>query len=410
MARFPLWDANEYVAASPDLAGWDGLQHFLQYGAWELDRPLCKSKRMAQFLGAAAQEPRPDLGPVPEPEAARLSAAAARLDIGVYASSEGSFIGREIAQLVAGGLAQAGARVRLLNEQAPISERPDLPIIVAPHEFFTRGRGVEWATKEVVASCLIHASGHMYSRGFKGALPYLLASRGGVTDSFENTVLLARAGVPCGFHFPGVPPLDEAAAEGGALSHPLAAGLSRSTLRYALGTDIWAERPLDLVFMGNESPARDDFFSRHAAVLAELNCVIHYTRMLGAQLTEPLGGARAAFNRFAARRTKVMLNLHPGEVGGFNWVRMALFGMRHRALVVSQPCVPHPVFQAGVHYLEETPRRIPKLVEWLIRTPDGRATAEKVRTRAYAALMEQTTPRRMALRLVPFLLETSGRA
>ena len=71
-----------------------------------------------------------------------------------------------------------------------------------------------------------------------------------------------------------------------------------------------------------------------------------------------------------------------------------------KTLVVSEPSFPHPVFRAGVHYLEEAPRHIPHLVEWLLRSPEGQAKAEDVRARAFQDFCARATARMAALTLL----------
>ena len=46
------------------------------------------------------------------------------------------------------------------------------------------------------------------------------------------------------------------------------------------------------------------------------------------------------------------------------------------ALVVTDPCLPHPVWKPGAHFVEENIRQIPNVIDWLFKTPDGRAKAE----------------------------------
>ena len=74
--------------------------------------------------------------------------------------------------------------------------------------------------------------------------------------------------------------------------------------------------------------------------------------------------------------------------------------------MVTNPCIPNPVFQAGEHYFEESLARIPKLIGWLIDTPEGRAEAERVRTAAFEALVEQCPLKRSSLALMEFLCRT----
>jgi hypothetical protein len=52
--------------------------------------------------------------------------------------------------------------------------------------------------------------------------------------------------------------------------------------------------------------------------------------------------------------------------------------MARGSIVVTEPCLPHPVFKPGVHFLEESARHMPSLIEWLIKTKDGQAKAASI--------------------------------
>jgi hypothetical protein len=98
------------------------------------------------------------------------------------------------------------------------------------------------------------------------------------------------------------------------------------------------------------------------------------------------------------------LNVHRADIGYFEWHRMVMQGIAHKALVISDPCLAHPYFEPGTHYLEEIPRRIPNLVDWLLGTRRGRLKAEQVRYDGYARLAEVASAEKVSARLAQFLL------
>ncbi|MDT8870873.1 hypothetical protein RAA17_06200 [Komagataeibacter rhaeticus] len=70
----------------------------------------------------------------------------------------------------------------------------------------------------------------------------------------------------------------------------------------------------------------------------------------------------------------------------FEWHRIVKGAMANGSVVVSEPCLPHPVFRPGIHFLEETGRHIPNLIEWLLharwpgaggRNPHGHMAADR---------------------------------
>jgi hypothetical protein len=191
-------------------------------------------------------------------------------------------------------------------------------------------------------------------------------------------------------------------------AHPIARALPRSAKSYSLQSDVWAERPLDLIFSGPESPVRDEFFGANAGFFAGLSCVIELFRQYGSAQARQPGEARPALRSYLARRARMVLNLPQEELTSIDWNAMVLGGMAHKALVVSTPCLAHPLFKPGTHYLEDSRGRLPQLIEWLLRTPEGRITAERVRHQAYAVLMDRCSSLAMSGALAVFLAEGEG--
>jgi hypothetical protein len=51
--------------------------------------------------------------------------------------------------------------------------------------------------------------------------------------------------------------------------------------------------------------------------------------------------------------------------------------------VVSDPGLPNPVFEPGVHYFEENLRNIGELLRWLLETDEGRDKLDRTRRAGY---------------------------
>ena len=394
--RFPLFDPDAYVEINPDLDGLEGLGHFAEYGVWESHRPFASPKSVAQVLGEVSQAPLPRPEP---PSPSRLAEVLADpREIGVFAHSRSRWLTRRLAQDLAAGMHGIGVRAVLLDESADRAG-PQARLFVAPHEFFTLEGGAEWASSERLAGSVMYSTVGPETEEFRAGLPFLLASAGVIDPHPQGCAIFRRAGRPALMHQPPA----QAEPADAAPDHPLARALPRAVKAYDATEDHWSERPLDVVFMGSESPLRDEFFGVNAAFFAERPCVIRLLRMLG----EPLqsGPELPALHAYLGRRAKVVLNLAREEIGFVDWRRMGQDGFAQRALVVSTPCLPHPLFHPGVHYLEDTPRRLPQLLDWVLRSPEGRLTAERVRQQGYATLMEQAPPRAMAASAAAFVLE-----
>jgi hypothetical protein len=73
------------------------------------------------------------------------------------------------------------------------------------------------------------------------------------------------------------------------------------------------------------------------------------------------------------------LNIHRDWLGYFEWSRVVLQGIWQGACVVSDPGLPDPTFEAGVHFLAEDTRHMRELIEWLLGSEDGRAKLDATR-------------------------------
>jgi len=99
------------------------------------------------------------------------------------------------------------------------------------------------------------------------------------------------------------------------------------------------------------------------------------------------------------QRSKVLLNIHRDDHSYFEWWRL-MQAFWQQTVVVTEPCVPHSTYRPGVHYLEEAPRHIPHLIDWLTQTADGQAKAEAVRKAAFETLTTHSTARSAAIALL----------
>jgi hypothetical protein len=97
------------------------------------------------------------------------------------------------------------------------------------------------------------------------------------------------------------------------------------------------------------------------------------------------------------------VNIHRDSNGFFEWHRIAKLGMVAGSVVVSEPCPPHPIFKPGTHYLEESGRHILNLIEWLLKTEDGRRHAQTIQDNANAVVRNRDIAVRNSHALVSFI-------
>ena len=370
LRRLSLFSPAHYSKYNPlatdDL---DPCVHALCYGLFE-DRQIFAPRQIARMLDG------PGAGVEPKTGAA---ASGVLGPIAIYVSSLGNIFMREIAQALQRDLSELGLQAELRDETSPIDRRPSVSIFVAPHEFFILGRGGEWIRDDVVTTGFMVGTEQVQTTWFAKSLPFLLMSRGVIEMCGQTAACLREASVPALHLTPAVrryePPLSEEDRR-----HALYRVLPPAAHLAPRPETSFLNRPIDISFFGSDSSRRHRFLAGHAALLAEFQNFI-YLRSLA---RGPVGGGPedAALTRLAghvAGHSKIALNIHQSEFGYFEWHRMVRLGMAAGALVVSDPCPAQPRFQAGVHYLEESMRQIPNLLEWLLRSPEGQAEAERIR-------------------------------
>ncbi len=397
LQRFPPFRRADYLALNPDAARArvDPAAHALFVGAAE-GRSLFQSERLAHLL--RAPQPR-DLA-VDAPR--DLAGVSAGLRVGLYVSSRGNVFMREILGDLAGSLAAAGVAVAIGDEAAPIEARPPLTIFVAPHEFFSLGAGRRWIRDDIIAHAVMLNTEQAQTRWFALALPFLLASSGVIDLNAQMADLLGATGLPA-LHLTMAPPFTPALTrEDG--DHPLFRALPEAARAAPRAATPLAARPIDIAFFGATSPHRDAFFARHAAFLADY-VTVFYCRPIerGPIRADGPEGALTRLAQHVGGHAKIVLNLHRDEYGYFEWHRIVRLGLCAGSIVVSEPCLPHPLIRPGVHYFEAPAEEIPTLIEWLLRSEDGRAAARAVQDNARRLLAETLSPARTAAEVLNLL-------
>lgn len=390
----PLFDADGYRAAVPDLGGEEPAAHFARHGldagAWPA-RPA----RIAARLGELARAPEVSATEFEEAEAASLLHRAAGRRLVVSSPCDEPPAVLDAGRAARAGFARLGLHVASPGESATDA---DLALRVC-----SPATAAEASRRAGPGPHVLLLSGLADPPTLVDALPALLRARAAAACDPALVRVLHEAGVPAELWGPvDAGEADAPGPEPGA-SDPLVAGLPRAARRPRPPCDLWSERSLDLVSLGPEGGARADMLGRHAALFARHACVLVHRRRTWILPGEPLLDADAA--RYLHRRTKLVLNVRSEHASGLDWALGVTDAMAQGATAVSTPCFPHPFLKAGEHYLEETSDRIPRLVDWLLTTAEGRRTAERTREAARRVLARRASPVGQALRLLRLLLE-----
>ena len=143
-------------------------------------------------------------------------------------------------------------------------------------------------------------------------------------------------------------------------------------------------RPIDILFIGGGSPRRDKALARLLDLTDDFRFLCVYRNKLTGPLTAQQETATSArINRALGQRSKIVLNIYRDWVGYFDFSRAVQHGIWQGAAVVTDPGLPHPIYQPGVHFLQESTRHLPELIRWLLETPDGRRTLDDTRRAAF---------------------------
>jgi hypothetical protein len=394
LTRTGLFDRDHYVGTYPDVtkSGLDPLHHYMRWGI-QAGFSCASRGRITRLWREVLQQEDPPPAPVRDFNAAGLNAA-------VYVSSAGNFFMKEIADMILCGLQDAGVQATLLTDKdAPL---PDAThhIVVAPHEFFVLGEGPKWANDAFVTKAIMYSTEQVQTTWFARSLVFLLRARAVADLNPQTAAILRKGGIKAFVVQPGHTSRFTAFAPGAPLPVSRAFdGLPPDVRDYDTSADAYAKRPLDLLFLGSLSPKREKRLAAWASRFASLNTFIYATRVTKPLTMETAPTAQPAVTAALLQRSKLLLNIHRDEYTFLEWWRL-MQAFWQKTLVVTEPCFPHPVYKPGIHYLEEAPRHIPNLVEWLVHAPDGHRKAEEIRTRAFKDLTTLSTARAAAIDLL----------
>lgn len=381
--RFENWkeffDDEFYFEANPDMPrGINAWSHARDFGINE-QRTIFPEEKLRSYFASLPDSAAPE------------SLGGGTLDgsaFDVLVSAEGNFFMKEIAAALVTDLRAAGAKAELAFDTESAALK-GIPIVVAPHEFFLLGEGLKHEEDLAHRDFFILNTEQPQTAWFQGTLKYLLACRGVLDFSAQSVAWLQAAGLPAEVYSPTTG--GHAAAYKAFLAadaHPLLHGESLRIWQECKGGSK-SDRNLDVSFLGGESPRRLKFFREAGESWGSLTSAVFLRPTRGPIVTS---SQEEGFGHFLARHSKVVLNIHRDEMPFFEFHRVVMQAIAGGALVVSEPCFPHPLFKAGVHYLEAPAAEIPELTRWLVSTPEGRSRTSQINAAAAALLTDACRP------------------
>jgi tetratricopeptide (TPR) repeat protein len=392
IAATGLFDPTAYLSLNSDLrrVGADAWDHYLKHGLQE-GRGFTSAERVAHTFVKMDEEMREQrdrfLAQVDvSQDRSKISDMVSLfrrqgIRVGVFWNSQGNFFIRELAELLVWGLRAEGVDAILRDQTANKDERLDLRVIVAPHEFYVLGEGESWKALAHEPNTVFYNTEQLQTKWFALAFPFLLDAPLVLDINFQSTVVLRRACREVVHFMPGhLPNAPYSAPSPDVADIELLKGYSFSQQSCDwTESDNIEERPIDILFIGSHSPRRGKALTQLRFLADNYRFLCVYTPQ-DVPLREALSTSTSTrINCAIARRSKIVLNVHRDWLGYFEWSRLVMQGFWQGACVVSEPCLQNPLFEPGVHYLEEDARSLGALIDWLLGTKDGRDKLESTR-------------------------------
>jgi len=375
--RFPLFDADDYVRMNSDV---DRRQvspsrHAFLFGIGE-GREVFSKKAIFSFLGAECQKGAEPATALPEKRTKYSES------IGVFHHSDGNSFIRELADDLSEALLASGFNARLLDERLEPDHAPDLCIFCGPHEFFFLSGSEAWRADDIISRSIMYNTEQMQTPWFSRGVPFLFMARAVIDICYQNVAAFLQAGIPCLHYDPIAKPNQEFCSTED-MQHPMFRALPRLAKQTPEIRRPFKDRSIDICFFANESVKRDRILAKTAKFLSDYECFLYYRKFPGPISSSKRDGILSRLPNNVACHSKVMLNIHRDDSQFFEWHRIVKQGMGCGAVVVSEHCFPHPLFKENVHFLVESPRHMPNLLEWLIKSSDGHAEALRIQKNAF---------------------------
>jgi hypothetical protein len=308
----------------------------------------------------------------------------------IYTSSGGNYFFLELRDLLAAAFQSLGLQVDVRDEREGFSEVADWHLIIAPHEFFYLGGGSELRNQPSPSNLILfnteQPSTQWYARAY-----HCFSKAYGIWDiNHDSSQEISREGFNCEYlplgYLSDFKPFHEIKE---LPEHYGTCSLDEKIRKNTYLHKPFADRPIDVLFLGTLSARREKFFAHTSRVLSNHICYLHLPEAQGPLLA----GFNTPMDTFTsvglAQRSKILLNIHRGADRYFEWHRIVMHGIWNRALVVTEPCGQGPPFQPGVHFIEAPLSQIGDVVEYYLTDPKGQAEAQAMTLRGFQTLSEQ---------------------
>ncbi len=319
----------------------------------------------------------------------------------LYINSKGNYFFGEIRDLLAAGLKELGYGVRLSDETHGFNPNTNWHVVIAPHEFFFLGAGGELRRGNLPPN-LILVNTEQPSTQWAALSASLFDRATHIWDiNAWSAEQIRQKGyevqvLPLGY-VEGFAPYREIKE---LPYHYGTCFLEPRLRRRSYLSQPWAQRPIDVLFVGGLTPRREAFFAQAAPVFSRYQTYIH----LADSRRPIIPGLSTYMNTTTviglAQRAKVSLNIHRDRDQYFEWHRVVLLGIWQKNLVISESSQPAPPFVANVDYVETPLQEMLERLEYYLASPQGQREAQEIVEHGYHTLTQHC---RLADALRPLL-------
>jgi hypothetical protein len=320
----------------------------------------------------------------------------------LYVASRGNYFFGEIRDLLAAGLRDLDFEVTLRTELDGFVEDVDWHLVIAPHEFFYLGAGAALREGRTPANLILFNTEQPTTKWFTLASDCFHKAHCIWDIHQDSSLSIAEMGLPCHYvplgyvdqsnPFPEVEALPEnyhtcflepAVRQGAYLNTPL------------------VDRPIDVLFLGTITPRREAFFAAAAPVLANHRCYLSLPDASRPKIVRAGVTMDTLTATGLAQRAKIVLNVHRDRDNYFEWHRIVMHGIWHKALVLSEECSSAPPLRAGIDFAQAPLSELPKRIAYYLSDPVGRKKAQVIASQGFQTL---TTKCQLKEMLRPLIL------
>jgi hypothetical protein len=196
--------------------------------------------------------------------------------VALYANSMGNYFFEEIRDLLEAGFEASGYSVHLRDETEGFAIDVDWHVIIAPHEFFYLGMGIDRRSQNTPLNTVFLNTEQPSTEWFGRAYDMFPRAYAIWDVSASSAAELARS---CGFasylplgYVEDLPVFDAVRT---LPDHEGTCFLDSETHAMSHLETPLEKRPIDIFFVGHASDRRQEFLAKHAAFFAEYDCYFH---------------------------------------------------------------------------------------------------------------------------------------